>query len=185
MRREWQEKLEEIDRTAAARREKSERWKKPGRFLKPLRVGDKVVIQNFKTKRWDRYGIVQEYHKDFRRYVIRCESGMMLKRNRIHLRLRFSDTATHRPEFTEELEKQETVPIFGDHVETPPLVEESSAALEASHMEQGEIVPELAVPDGPAMTSPRSERPSPDPVPARRSTRTRKAPRRFNDYVMN
>ena len=55
------------------------------RDLPAFQVGDEVVIQNIKTKRFDRFGIVKECC-DSRRYLIRLPSGMILERNRRFLR---------------------------------------------------------------------------------------------------
>ena len=180
---EWQQILEEIDRTAADRKEKSERWNKPRRLSKPLRVGDKVVVQNFKTKLWDRYGMIQEYQPQFRRYVVRCESGMILKRNRIHLRLRFSDTATHKPAQAVP-EIPERVPIAIEHpmVETIEPPTEIPTMPEPEHQQEMVMDPEPRVIGSPIRPSPVSE-PSNTPAPLRRSTREKRKPVKFQDYV--
>ena len=61
------------------------------RPLPPLNVRDPVCIQNAVTKRWDRNGIILERYDNARRYLIKLESGMIIRRNRIHLRKRFVD----------------------------------------------------------------------------------------------
>ena len=54
-------------------------------------MGDPVCVQNAVTRRWDRKGTVLERYENARRYLIRLESGMIIRRNRIHLRKRFTN----------------------------------------------------------------------------------------------
>ena len=48
-------------------------------------------VQKAVTKRWDRYGTIFERYENAWRYLIKLESGMIIRRNRIHLRKRFID----------------------------------------------------------------------------------------------
>ena len=175
MKRQWQDKLEDIDRKASERKEKSERLNKPGRLLKPLHVGDRVVVQHCKTKKWDRYGIIQECHPDIRRYIIRCESGMLLKRNRIHLRLRFSDTSKHRPNWVDKT--QEAQPVQQDRITMGGPIPTAMVTPEVAP----EVAPAVQADVGPA-TSPTEDTPRDvqNPVAPRRSTRDRKKPERLD-----
>jgi hypothetical protein len=47
-------------------------------------------VLNHVTKRWDRYGIVQEVNLRLRRYLVRSASGMIISRNRRYIRERVS-----------------------------------------------------------------------------------------------
>ena len=57
--------------------------------MQPLNVGDPVCVQNAVTKRWDIYGTIFERYENARRYLIKLEIGMIIRRNRIHLLKRF------------------------------------------------------------------------------------------------
>ena len=53
--------------------------------LKPLIIGDTVLCQNVRTKKWDKSGIIVEV-KGFRQYLIKMDgSGRVSLRNRRHL----------------------------------------------------------------------------------------------------
>jgi hypothetical protein len=86
--REWGEKAKQCDEKAAHIREKArDRYDARARSLKPLQIGDNVRIQNQKTKRWDRVGIVTGMG-EFRKYLVKLPSGRVWTRNRRFLRLR-------------------------------------------------------------------------------------------------
>ena len=90
--REWHDEKLKVDREAAARKQKLEKYyNRSTRSLQPLNVGDPVCVQNAVTKRWDRYGTILERYENARRYLIKLEFGMIIRRNRIHLRKRFID----------------------------------------------------------------------------------------------
>ena len=74
----------EHDRNIAKERQKADYYKK-GRPIPPLAVGDPVSIQNPKTRRWDRYGVIQERQLQTRKYTIRLSSGLITTRNRRHI----------------------------------------------------------------------------------------------------
>ena len=87
--RDWHDQKLKIDREAATRKEKLEQYhNRSAHSLPPLNVGDPVCVQNAVTKRWDRYGTILERYEHVRRYLIKLESGMVIRRNRIHLRKR-------------------------------------------------------------------------------------------------
>ena len=89
--RSWHDEKLRVDREAAKRKEKLEKYYNRGtRNLEQLKVNDPICIQNNRTKRWDRYGRVMECYHQSRRYLIKLESGLMIRRNRIHLRKRYS-----------------------------------------------------------------------------------------------
>ena len=89
--RSWHDKKLRVDREAAKRKEKLEKYYNRGtRNLEQLKINDPVCTQNNRTKRWDRYGRVMECYHQSRRYLIKLESGLMIRRNRIHLRKRYS-----------------------------------------------------------------------------------------------
>ena len=88
--RSWHDEKLRVDREAVKRKEKLEKYYNRGtRNLEQLNVNDPVCIQNNSTRRLDRYGRVMESHHQSRRYLIKLESGLMIRRNRIHLRKRY------------------------------------------------------------------------------------------------
>ncbi|ESO94777.1 hypothetical protein LOTGIDRAFT_161028 [Lottia gigantea] len=62
---------------------------RPGKELPVLKIGDPVVVQNRQSKRWDKYGVIQERNLKVRKYVVRLSSGLITVRNRKDLRLRY------------------------------------------------------------------------------------------------
>jgi ribonuclease HI len=86
--RSWHEEASKLDHKIAMERQKADKYK-PGHNLPPLKVGDAVIVQNRNTKRWDRYGVVQERNLNIRRYYIRLPSGMILVRNRRDIKKRY------------------------------------------------------------------------------------------------
>ena len=63
-------------------------YNRQARDLMPLSVGNQVAVQDDRTKRWDRHGVVCEIGP-YRRYFVRLSSGRVLTRNRCHLRRRY------------------------------------------------------------------------------------------------
>ena len=63
-------------------------YNRQARDLEPLAVGNQVSVQDDRTGRWDRYGVVCEVGPH-RRYFVRLSSGRVLTRNRRHLRRRY------------------------------------------------------------------------------------------------
>ena len=143
--RAWHDEKLRIDREAATRKQKLEvYYNRSTRPLPPLNVRDPVCIQNAVTKRWDRNGIILERYDNARRYLIKLESGMIIRRNRIHLRKRFVDCNL----------EQNVVPTLATPYVIPEprnVIGDSSAQDVASH---------------------------------RRSSRERKPPHKYNEYVM-
>ena len=90
--RNWHDDKLRIDREAARRKEKY--YNRGAKPLTQLKVGDFVCVQNINTKRWNGYGQVMECHQAQRRYLIKLESGLIIRRNRIHLRKRLTSCAT-------------------------------------------------------------------------------------------
>ena len=79
----WHDDKLRIDREAAKRKEKLEKYY--NRSAKPstqLKVGDPFCVQNINTKRWDRYGQVIECYQAQRRYLIKLESGLITLRHK-------------------------------------------------------------------------------------------------------
>lgn len=117
--RDWHSKVLEFDQNFANRRDKMEQlYNRGARDLPPLRVGDPIAIQNKRTKKWDRYGVVQEVFPEIRRYLIRLASGMMITRNRRVIRKRFCDSNSVLPPI------KSLIPLLGQdkvnsHVQIP------------------------------------------------------------------
>ena len=84
--KEWQCKAEDCDRRAAARAEKvAARYDGQARELPKLHVGQHVRLQDPKTHRWDKVGLVMGCGKA-RTYEVRVPSGRVYWRNRRFLR---------------------------------------------------------------------------------------------------
>jgi len=85
--RRWYNKVGKYDRSMYENKVQSERYyQTPAtRELTPFKVGDEVVVQNTKFKRFDRFGVIKECC-DNRRYLVRLPSGMIIERNRRYLR---------------------------------------------------------------------------------------------------
>ena len=60
--------------------------KKTGRDLKMFDVGDRVRVQNQKTKVWDKQAHVVSIHEEGRSYVLQLDDGRIFRRNRRFLR---------------------------------------------------------------------------------------------------
>ena len=72
------------------------------------------------TKRWNRYCFLLECYEQARRYLIKLESGMIIRRNRIHLRKRFvSVDVTGMPSVV-------TTPTVSPSVAPAPVISETS-----------------------------------------------------------
>ena len=90
--REWHDEKLKVDREAAARKQKLQKYhNRSTRSLRILNVGDHVCLQNAVTKRWEKCGTILEHYENARRYLIKLEFGMIICRNRFHLRKRFVD----------------------------------------------------------------------------------------------
>ena len=84
---EWQRSADKLERATSIREKTVERYNASSQDLSPLRVGDKVVLQDPETMRWERCGDVVERTRD-RQYLVRMSGGRVLKRNRRYLRKR-------------------------------------------------------------------------------------------------
>ena len=56
------------------------------RTLPRLKIGELVRVQDPKTKRWDEKAEVKQRCKYERSYVVLCESGREIRRNRLYLK---------------------------------------------------------------------------------------------------
>lgn len=82
----WQASIEDCDRRAAARADQVQRqYDGHARPLPRLSVGQRVRIQDPKSHRWDKVGVVMGCGRS-RNYEIRLPSGRVWWRNRRHLR---------------------------------------------------------------------------------------------------
>ena len=72
-----------------SRRHAAKRWyDQHARDLPEFPVGTRVRVQDVRTKRWDRCGVVTHVGP-FRRYSVRFDDGGEVDRNRCHLRKRY------------------------------------------------------------------------------------------------
>ena len=85
--RRWYDEVGSYDRTMFKTKVQSEKYydTPTSKELPSFAVGDEVVIQNTKSKRFDRCGVIKECCEN-RRYLVRLPSGMVLERNRRYLR---------------------------------------------------------------------------------------------------
>ena len=194
----WHKEMSDYDKMIAAERQKMDGYRK-GRSLQALEEGTAVVVQNRQTKKWDRYGIVQEANKNIRKYVIRMPSGMITSRNRRDIRVRYpekqckggtsqwnpiSPTDVTQEETSPHVEVEQATPTHEDANETavsgtdqPPTISESSAAEDTGteavvpSVNETQDPQERAVVESPAR-----------PVP--RPRRTQKKPSYLKDYVV-
>ena len=86
----WKELLAHREKALAKRHAREhERWSEYTRLLQPLKVGDRVYIQNLvgnHPRKWERTGVVVET-RQFHQYVVCIDgSGRVTLRNRQHLR---------------------------------------------------------------------------------------------------
>ena len=87
--RDWHEELYKADVKFAETCERSESYYNRGTANLPaIQVGSPVVVQNHKTGKWDRVGVVLDKNSRLRRYLIRLSSGMIINRNRRHVKIR-------------------------------------------------------------------------------------------------
>lgn len=91
---EWQKAADIVEEKAnAARQHVAKYYNATARELQPLKVQDRVVVQSNVTKRWEKHGIIVEMLKN-RDYLIRLNSGRVLRRNRRFIRRRLPVLAT-------------------------------------------------------------------------------------------
>ena len=69
------------ERTSADAKAK-DKFDSRARALPPLEKGDRVVLQDPKTKRWDTFGHIDSARDDNRSYNITCDDGTAFLRNR-------------------------------------------------------------------------------------------------------
>jgi hypothetical protein len=100
--KEWQETADQMETSAAAMLEKvRERYNAQSRSLRRLINGQSVAIYNNQDKSWNRHGIILECMSN-REYLVKVQSGRVLRRNRRLLRPR-----------------EAIPPRFAEHVEAP------------------------------------------------------------------
>ena len=180
--RNWHDEVLRVDREAAKRKQTlEEKWNRSSRSLPVLNVQDSVLVQNQISKKWDRQGTVMERNLKIRRYLIRLESGMMIYRNRRHLRkLYMPSNAIKRDEKHPAVPPTLEVPMIRDgnrnlmdQPQLPPIMPVTPAKSEVP-MPATEAA--ANVPD----RTPSNVGTSTPPVASRRtSTRERKEPDRL------
>ena len=86
----WKDKFNKLDEAIVALKQTEEqRYNQRSKSLKPLRIGQKVRLQDHITKRWDRQGQVIGVGRN-RDYHVKLPSGRVYWRNRRFLRPTFS-----------------------------------------------------------------------------------------------
>ena len=87
---EWQKAADVAEKTAFEHKSKVEtRYNLHSRDLPRLQIGNKVAIQNHKTKVWDIYGTIVDIGHN-RKYFVKLPSGRVLTRNRRFIRRRYA-----------------------------------------------------------------------------------------------
>ncbi|CAL8106515.1 unnamed protein product [Orchesella dallaii] len=95
---EWKSKSSECDQRAESLREKARaRYDANASWLSKLNPGDVVLIQDPKSRHWNLLAEVVESYTRGRSYLVRTESGRLLRRNRRFLR-RFTPPVEEEPE---------------------------------------------------------------------------------------
>ena len=85
---EWQRQADEVEAKAELMRGKvTERYNARARLLPSLCVGQLVVMQDNRSKKWDKCGTVVEVGEN-RDYLMKLSSGRIFRRNRRFLRTR-------------------------------------------------------------------------------------------------
>ena len=166
----------------------AERWSQNTRDLKPLQVGEKVMVQNQHgagkiAKKWDKSGLVVE-DLGFNKYRIKVDgSGRLTDRNRQFLR-KFSPVTPSSPgpcpskcfpSSEERIPSEENQMPVLDSMPDPP------SQYPENEPEPAEIVPEpTSNPEEDFITPPSSPETSPEPQINRRSGRIRQPFKPFN-----
>lgn len=84
---EWQQAAELLDKRAQHAKElQIQHFNRSAHPLSPLVIGDSVIIQDHKTKRWSTPGIIVEVGP-FRDYLVKTPAGRLFRRNRRFLRV--------------------------------------------------------------------------------------------------
>ena len=161
-----------------------ERWSLNTRALQPLKVGQKVLIQNQSgagkgAKRWDKTGTVVE-DKGFDKYSVKVDgSNRVTDRNRRYLRyfkpdslpIQYQGLAAQQGD---QVPGHVEVPDGDGRVPQPPTVEQNMGTQENGEDLDTTLQPDLSIPTTPAPVSPYPTAPvSPQPPAPRRPTRTR------------
>ena len=82
----WQRAAEECDEKAALiKSQRAVRYDRSARLIRPLRIGQQVLLQDPKTGLWDRTGVIVGIGKR-RDYFVRLPSGRAYWRDRRYLR---------------------------------------------------------------------------------------------------
>ena len=140
--------------------------------LRELTVGDQVLCQNTRSKKWDKGGIIVEVKKN-RQYLIRINgSGRVSLRNRRHI--------------------QKIVPSMLSTQQNRSIVENNTNEMEATALAQEELIDvndakntgDISADTTMHMESPCENKTTQNDttsIELRRSTRTRKPPTRYED----
>jgi hypothetical protein len=94
---EWQKAAKILEKRALRVKElRTLHYNRTTRPLPTLHVGDNVVIQRHRSKRWTTLGVIVEVGA-FRDYLVKTPAGRLFRRNRRFLRLHSSTAVTHSP----------------------------------------------------------------------------------------
>jgi hypothetical protein len=94
---EWQKAAGILEKRALRAKElRTFHYNRTTRPLPALRVGDNVVIQHHRSKRWTTPGVIVEVGA-FRDYLVKTPAGRLFRRNRRFLRLHSPTAVPHSP----------------------------------------------------------------------------------------
>ena len=150
----WDNQVEQSNRQRSIRHKRLiQRYNIGTRELKPLSVGQHVIIQNLITKRWDRFGTVLQV-LPYRKYKLRMHgTGNVTCRNRRFLKPKRGQFAglssgpivvsnQHTPNYiplgsttpSGRVEEEiRSTPLLQDHREVPPIQSPSTTLLQQEH----------------------------------------------------
>ena len=113
----WKEKFDSWDKKAVKlKKGEEEYYNKQAKPLPPLKIGQKVRLQDAVTRKWDRSGIIVGIGKN-RDYHIRLPSGRVFWRNRRLLRLDFIEEPSDKRSTLEDKIRSKKNVRFDDDVE--------------------------------------------------------------------
>lgn len=199
IRKEWQIAAEDREKALARKHAtQHERLSLHTRKLPPLQLGDTVLIQNQTGNhptRWDRTGVVIEAGPGPRQYLVRTDgSGRMSLRNRKFLRK--CNSIAKPPLYTpvtpwdpirhshaDDTALPQDVSPTEQEPEVPPTPPSPIPLPDATTPEQHIHDTPPACPDPQQQPTRTEPQPPSTPPPVRRSTRRRKLPDRYGDYV--
>ena len=175
----WTHHLKAREETMANRNTISKHgYDQKAKSLKEMNVGDNVLCQNVRSKKWDKSGVIVEV-KQHRQYLIRIDgSGRVSLRNRRHLQRISSGSGSDGRSFhtRNENDSSESTSTNSDEFKKDNFV--TSPEMHVTNSNASENADTNSLPDAPATNETTSETNVISPE-LRRSTRNRRQPQRY------